>query len=113
MLDILISSAEAQSAAAPMGEQSPMMQFVPLIVVFGIFYFLMIRPQQKKLKEEQAMLSALTKGDQVYTKAGILGTIYGLTEKVVTLEVSDGLKLKIVRSQIAGKSDAILKETKK
>ena len=88
-------------------------QFIPLILIFVIFYFFLIRPQQKKLKEEQAMLSALAKGDAVYTKSGILGTIYGLTEKVVTLEVSEGLKLKIVRSQIAGKSDTILKETKK
>ena len=59
------------------------------------------------------MLAALTKGDEVYTKSGILGKIYGLTEKVVTLEVSDNTKLKVVRSQIAGKSDTILKEQKK
>ena len=113
MFNLFIASAQAQDAAGAAAQQSPLMQFVPLMVVFGIFYFLMIRPQQKKLKEEQAMLSALAKGDAVYTKSGLLGTIYGLTEKVVTLEVSEGMKLKIVRSQIAGKSDTILKETKK
>jgi preprotein translocase subunit YajC len=113
MIDLFIASANAQDATAVAAQQSPLMQFVPLAVVFGIFYFLMIKPQQKKLKEEQAMLSALAKGDEVYTKSGLLGTIYGLTEKVVTLEVGENTKLKIVRSQIAGKSDTILKKQKK
>lgn len=113
MIDLFIASASAQDATAAAAQQSPLMQFVPLAVVFGIFYFLMIKPQQKKLKEEQAMLAALNKGDEVYTKSGLLGTIYGLTEKVVTLDVGENTKLKIVRSQIAGKSDTILKEQKK
>ena len=112
MLDLFIATANAQEATAA-AQQSPLMQFVPLAVVFGIFYFMMIKPQQKKLKEEQAMLSALSKGDEVYTKSGILGKIYGLTDKVVTLEVNESTKLKVVRSQIAGKSDTILKEQKK
>jgi preprotein translocase subunit YajC len=113
MIDLFIASANAQDATAAVAQQSPLMQFVPLAVVFGIFYFLMIKPQQKKLKEEQAMLAALNRGDEVYTKSGLLGKIYGLTEKVVTLDVGENTKLKVVRSQIAGKSDTILKEQKK
>ena len=108
MLDLILSSAQAQDAAAnPAMNQNPMMQFLPFILVFGIFYFLMIKPQRKKLEQEQAMLNALTKGDEVYTKAGLLGTIVGLTEKIVTLEVASGVKLKVVRSQVAGKSNGL------
>ena len=113
MLDLILSSAQAQDAAAnPAMNQNPMMQFLPFILVFGIFYFLMIKPQKKKLEQEQAMLNALTKGDEVYTKAGMLGTIVGLTEKIVTLEVASGVKLKVVRSQVAGKSSGLF-ETEK
>ena len=114
MLDLLLSSAQAQEAAAnPAMQQNPLMQFMPFILVFGIFYFLMIKPQKKKLEQEQAMLKALTKGDEIYTKAGLLGTIVGITEKIVTLEVSNGVKLKVVRSQVAGKSTGLFEEKKK
>ena len=114
MLDLILSSAQAQDAAAnPAMNQNPMMQFLPFILVFGIFYFLMIKPQKKKLEQEQAMLNALTKGDEVYTKAGLLGTIVGMTEKIVTLEVASGVKLKVVRSQVAGKSTGLFEAEKK
>lgn len=94
------SSAFAQAAAAP--AQSPLMQFLPLVVVFVIFYFLMIRPQKKKYDEEQALLSKLAKGDEIYTKSGLIGTIYGMTDTVVTLEVSEGVRFKVLKSQVAG-----------
>ena len=67
-----------------------------------IFYFLMIRPQKKKLDEEKALIAGLAKGDEVYTKSGIIGTIYGLTDSVVTLEVSEGTKMKVLKSHIGG-----------
>ncbi|MBT6326656.1 MAG: preprotein translocase subunit YajC [Bdellovibrionales bacterium] len=115
MLDLLISSSYAQEAAAGAQQPNPMMSFLPFVFIFFIFYFLMIKPQKKKLQEEQVMLKALTKGDEVYTKSGILGTIYGLTEKLVTLEVAQGVKMKVLRANIAGKSDVLFetKETKK
>jgi preprotein translocase subunit YajC len=62
----------------------------------------MIRPQKKRLDEENAMLAALGKGDEIYTKAGILGTVVGMTDKVITLEVAEGVKFKVLRSQIGG-----------
>jgi len=109
MFDLLFSSAIAQEAAATGAAaaegaqaQNPMMSFMPFVFIFIIFYFLMIKPQKKKLQEETALLSALTKGDEIFTKSGILGTIQGLTDKVVTLEVADGVKFKILRSQIGG-----------
>ena len=113
MLDLILSSANAQEAATnPAMQQNPLMQFLPFVMVFGIFYFLMIKPQKKKLEQEQAMLNALTKGDEVYKKSGMLGTIVGMTEKVVTLEVATGVKLKVVRNQVAGKSTGLFDEKK-
>ncbi|HAR41530.1 MAG TPA: preprotein translocase subunit YajC [Bdellovibrionales bacterium] len=73
---------------------------VPFIAMFAVVYFLMIRPQQKKMKQQQAMLSSLQTGDEVITNSGIIGRIAGMTEKVVTLEISDGVKIKILRSQV-------------
>lgn len=81
---------------------SALSSFVPLIIIFVIFYVLMIRPQKKKLDQEQRLLKSLGQGDEVYTKSGLLGTITGLTDKVVTLEVADGVKMKVLRSHIGG-----------
>jgi preprotein translocase subunit YajC len=97
----LSTNAFAQTAAAAPA-QNPLMQFLPLVVVFVIFYFLMIRPQKKKYDEEQALLGKLSKGDEIYTKSGLIGTIYGMTDTVVTLEVSEGVRFKVLKSQIAG-----------
>lgn len=105
MIDLFISSAEAQTAAT--GNQNGLASFLPFVVIFAIFYFLMIRPQKKKLEEEQAMLTTLGKGDEIFTKSGILGTITGMTDKIITLEVSDGIKFKVLRSQIGGLASKI------
>ncbi len=111
MFDLIISNAEAQTAAA--SNPNGIMSFLPFIVIFGIFYFLMIRPQKKKIEEEQTMLAALGKGDEIFTKSGILGTIVGMTDKIITLEVSDGIKLKMLRSQIGGLANKIFAPAKK
>lgn len=105
MLDWIIPSAMAAgegTAASPVASQNPIMSFVPFIVIFFIFYFLMIRPQKKRLEQEQSFLSSIKKGDEIYTKSGIIGTIVGLTDSVATLEVSAGVKMKCLRSQVAG-----------
>jgi len=114
MLDLFIPFAsaladEATTAAAP-AAQNPLTGFLPFIVIFFIFYFLMIRPQKKKFQEEQSMLKALTKGDEVYTKSGLLGIISGMTDRVVTLEVSDGVKIKVLREQVGGKAAKLFEE---
>ncbi len=98
----LISSAVAQEAAPAAPQAAGFMQFLPLIVIFFIFYFLLIRPQKKKMQQEQAFLNQLEKGVEIYTKSGIIGTIDGLTEKVVTLVIAENVKIKILRSQIGG-----------
>lgn len=102
--------AQATGAAAP---QNPMLQFLPLVVVFVIFYFLMIRPQKKKFEQEQALLGKLAKGDEVYTKSGFIGTIFGINDKIVDLEIADGVRVKVLKSQIAGLSKSVLESDKK
>ncbi|MDD0852756.1 preprotein translocase subunit YajC [Halobacteriovorax sp. GB3] len=112
LLALLMTSANAQEAAAAPAAQNGMMQFLPLVFIFVIFYFLILRPQKKKLEQEAKLIGELKKGDEIYTKAGILGKIHGLTEKVVTLEVEDGVKLKVLKSQIAGLAKTIFEEKK-
>lgn len=109
-MNFLISSAQAQDTAA--AQPNAMAQFAPFVIIFIIFYFLMIRPQKKKLQEEEAMLGALAKGDEIFTKSGIIGKIHGLTEKIMTLEIEGGIKMKMLRSQVGGKADKLF-EVKK
>lgn len=108
----LINTASAQAQASATPAQNPMMQFLPLVVVFIIFYFLMIRPQKKKYEEEQELLAKLAKGDEVCTKSGVIGTIYGINDKVVDLEVSPGVRFKVLKSQIAGLAKQYLESEK-
>ncbi len=103
-------SAPAQTASeAPVGggqaagasQQPSVFGMLPfMLVMFGAMYFLMIRPQQKRMKEHQSLISGLKNGDEVVTSAGIIGTISGMSEKVVTLEVSKNVQLKILKSQV-------------
>ena len=78
--------------------------FVPLIFIFIIMYFVMIRPQQKQLKEHRALLAALKKGDDVVTQGGVLGKIHAVTDKIVTLEVANGIRIRVLKNSIQGKS---------
>ena len=74
---------------------------VPFAAMFAVVYFLMIRPQQKKMKEQQSMLSQLKPGDEVVTTSGILGKITQLSDKIVTIEVADKVRIRVLRSQIS------------
>jgi preprotein translocase subunit YajC len=75
---------------------------VPLLVIFAIFYFLMIRPQQRQQKKHKEMLAAIKKGDKVITRGGLIGTVYGIAENVITLEVAENVKVKFSRDSVAG-----------
>jgi preprotein translocase subunit YajC len=110
---LLLQSTNAHAQAAAVPAQNPMLQFLPLVVVFVIFYFLMIRPQKKKFEEEQALINKLAKGDEIYTKAGFIGTIYGINDKIVDLEVADGVRIKLLKSQVGGLSKSVLELDKK
>ena len=94
----LITPAYAQ-AAAPGG--SDLMTFLPMIAIFVVFYFLLIRPQQKKAKEAKAMLEALQKGDEVVTAGGMLGRISKLTDQYATVEVGPNTEVTVQRQAIA------------
>ncbi|MBM2837403.1 MAG: hypothetical protein HW415_28 [Deltaproteobacteria bacterium] len=75
--------------------------FIPLIVIFAIFYFLLIRPQQKQLKAQRGMLDSLKVGDNVVTSGGLHGKIVGLTETILTLEIAKDVKIKVEKSSIS------------
>ncbi|WP_243371910.1 preprotein translocase subunit YajC [Geotalea sp. SG265] len=83
------------------GGQSALMNLVPLIFMFAIFYFLLIRPQQKKAKEHRALLDSLKKGDQVVTAGGLHGKVTAIDENIVTLEIATGVNVKINKGFIA------------
>jgi len=76
--------------------------FLPLIIIFAIFYFLLIRPQQKKSKQHKQLLTDLKKGDKVVSSGGLHGIITGLADDVVTVEISPKIRVKITRGSIAG-----------
>lgn len=106
----IVNSALADNPVVPAGtaatgapEAAPGMSsmLVPFAAMFAIMYFLMIRPQQKRAKEQAAMLSALKEGDEVLTTSGILGTVKGITDKVVTLEIDRDVSVKMLKSQVA------------
>jgi preprotein translocase subunit YajC len=98
-MDWLISSAHAQ-AAAPGGASSTMLQLLPLLLMFVVFYFLLIRPQAKRAKEHRALVAGLQAGDEVVTSGGILGRIVEAGDQFVTVEVADGVRLKVQRHTI-------------
>ena len=76
--------------------------FIPLILMFVIFYFLLIRPQQKKTKQHRELLAALKKGDRVVSSGGLHGTITGLTDDIVTVEIAPKVRVKISRASVSG-----------
>ncbi len=98
-----------QQAAGP----SALEMMIPFVFIFVVFYFMIIRPQGKRQKDHQGFLSNLKRGDEVITAAGILGRIEGLTEQYVTLEVADGVRIKMLRNQVAASSKSVQQTEKK
>ena len=84
------------------GEGSSFSAFVPLILMFAIFYFLLIRPQQKKAKQHRELLSSLKKGDKVISSGGLHGLVTGLTDDVVIMEIAPKVRVKVSRGSITG-----------
>lgn len=98
---MFITPAYAQAAGGA-GGAGAIVQFLPLILIFLIMYFLMIRPQQKKMKEHKAMVEALRRGDQVVTQGGIIGKVTRVKEgeNEIEVEIAEGVKARVVRSTI-------------
>ena len=97
---MFVSPAYAQAAAG--GGGSGFEAFLPLILIFGVFYVLLIRPQQKKMKEHKATLSAIRRGDKVVTGGGIVGTVTKVIDDLeITVEIADGVKVRVQRGLIS------------
>jgi preprotein translocase subunit YajC len=99
-MDWLISTAAAQATGAT-GQTGALMQFLPLVLIFVVFYFLLIRPQTKRAKEHKAMVAALGVGAEVVTTGGLLGKIVEVNEQFVTLEVAAGVNIKVQRHAVS------------
>ena len=97
---MFVTPAYAQAAAAPSGAAG-LTSFIPLILVFVIMYFLMIRPQQKRMKEHRAMVEAVKKGDEIVTQGGLIGKVVAVKEGEVDVEIAPGVKVRVVRATIA------------
>ena len=97
MLDFLISPAYAQSAQQP----NALLQFAPLLFLLVLFYFMLIRPQMKRSKEHRDMLGKLAKGDEVVSSGGLAGTVRDIGENYLTIEIADGVAVKLQKSAIA------------
>ncbi len=90
--------ADAVAGAAP--QPNMLMSLAPLLLMFGVFYFLVIRPQGKREKETQSLQAGLKKGDEVLTRSGILATVVGVADKVVTLELSTDVRIKMLKREV-------------
>ena len=101
LLDALIPAAHAQAAAGAAAAPNPWLQLVPLILLFVVFWFLLIRPQMKRQKEHRQMVDKLAKGDEVVTSGGIAGRIDEVGESFLTVEIADGTKVKLQKGAVS------------
>ena len=100
-MNFFISDAFAEGAAAAGQGDASIMGFLPLILIFVLFYFMLIRPQAKRAKEHKQMIGALSKGDELVTNGGLLGRAIEVGEAFITIEIADGVKVKIQRQSVA------------
>jgi len=97
----LISTAFAMGASGQGGQAGGIAGFLPIIILFAIFYFLLIRPQQKKAKEHREMIANLKKGARIVSSGGIYGTIQSIDDTTIGLEIAEKVKIKISRGNVA------------
>lgn len=98
-MELLIQSVWAQTVAPPTG--SSLASLIPLVILFVVFYFLLIRPQTKRVKEHKQMVDSLAKGDEVVTQGGLLGKITHLGENFIIIEIAPEMEVKIQRHAVA------------
>ena len=98
---MFVTPAYAQAAGGA-GGAAGLAYFLPLVLIFVIMYFLMIRPQQKRMKEHRAMVEALKKGDEVVTQGGLVGKITAVRDSELEVEIAPGVKVRVIRSTITG-----------
>lgn len=100
MLGIAFAMGQNPAGGPPAGGFEAMKGFFPLILMFVIFYFLLIRPQQKKQKDHKKLLANLKRGDEIVTAGGLVGKITAITDRIITIEVADKTRVRIIRSQV-------------
>jgi len=98
-MSFLISEAYAQ-AATPSGPEA-FIQFLPIVVLFVVFYFILIRPQTKRAKEHSTMVAALARGDEIVTNGGLLGKITAIGENFIQIEIADSIQVKVQKQAVA------------
>jgi len=98
---MFISEAWAQAAGTPAGGGDMLMTLAPMVLIFVVFWFLLIRPQQKKAKEHRAVVAALKRGDRVVTSGGIYGQVTHVADDHLMVEIAEGVKIKVVRDAIS------------
>ena len=101
LIETVFAMGQPKGGGSPAGPEAIVIQFLPFILIFVIFYFLLIRPQTKKAKEHKNMLDNLKKGDKVTTQGGIFGVVDSLDTATVTLKIAENVKIKVSRSAIA------------
>jgi preprotein translocase subunit YajC len=101
LLDFLIPSAYAQSAAGAQPQGLGLMGFLPLVVLIALMYFMVMRPQMKRQKEHRAMLDKLAKGDEVITNGGIAGVVTDIGDNFITVEIADSVRIRVQKGAIA------------
>jgi preprotein translocase subunit YajC len=97
---VFISTAIAQTTAPAAGPESSLLNFLPLVAMFVVLYFIMIRPQMKRQKEHKAMIEALAKGDEVVTAGGLLGKVTKLGDSTLQVELAQGVEVQLQRSAV-------------
>ena len=100
LLDFLIPAAHAQATGAAPSGAGRAFGFLPIILLFGVMYFLMIRPQMKRAKDHRAMLEKLARGDEVLVAGGLAGTVADIGENFVTVEIADGVRVRVQKAAI-------------
>lgn len=96
---MFVTPAYAQAAGGAGG--AAFAQFIPLVLIFAIMYFLMIRPQQKRAKQHREMVAALKKGDQVVTQGGLIGKVVSARDDELEVEIAQGVRVRVIRSTVA------------
>ena len=90
------------AAPGPCGGMSSTTSIIMMVLMFAVFYFLLIRPQQKKAKEHQKMIESIGKGTEIVTNGGIIGKVTGVAGKTLTIEISEKVRVRVLRAQVAG-----------
>lgn len=101
--ELVVAQATPPPGGSPFGS---IMSILPILLMVGVFYFLVIRPAGKQQKEQQAMLAALKKDDEVITGGGLVGKIVSVEDRIVTVEIADKVKVRVLRDRIAGRWQA-------